>query len=90
MKRSACDDEATEAPKKQILNGTKYFDSPSHSFNTFFLQICVLGRLCTNNQVKKAGPYLIGLRLGNSPVRSITQCLAKKSGTNNFYTLKVQ
>lgn len=31
----------------------------------------------------------MGPRLGSSPVHSITQCLARKIGTNNFYTLKV-
>ncbi|KAG8179561.1 hypothetical protein JTE90_016131 [Oedothorax gibbosus] len=39
--------------------------------------------------VKRAGNYLLGPRLGNSPVRSIVQCLAKKNGTDNFYTLKI-
>lgn len=38
---------------------------------------------------KKAGPYLLGPRLGTSPVCSITQCLARKEGTNDFYTIKI-
>lgn len=33
--------------------------------------------------------FLLGPRLGSSPVRSIVQCLARKEGTNEFYTLKV-
>ncbi|KAL1436563.1 hypothetical protein MTO96_049466 [Rhipicephalus appendiculatus] len=37
----------------------------------------------------KAGPYLLGPKLGTSPVCSITQCLAKKEGTDDFYTIKV-
>lgn len=41
------------------------------------------------NVVRKAGPYLLGPKLGTSPVCSITQCLAKKEGTDNFYTIKV-
>ena len=32
---------------------------------------------------------MLGPVLGNSPVKSITQCLARKSGTGDFYTLKV-
>uniref|UniRef100_T1IY19 Serine/threonine-protein kinase 40 n=1 Tax=Strigamia maritima TaxID=126957 RepID=T1IY19_STRMM len=40
-------------------------------------------------QVRKAGPYLIGPRLGNSPVRSVVQCLARKEGTDEFFTLKI-
>lgn len=39
--------------------------------------------------VKRAGPYLLGPRLGNSPVRSIVQCLARKSGTDDYYSLKI-
>ena len=40
--------------------------------------------------IKRAGPYLMGPRLGSSPVRSITQCLARRTGTDEFYTLKVR
>lgn len=32
---------------------------------------------------------LAGPRLGNSPVPSIVQCLARKDGTDDFYQLKV-
>lgn len=39
--------------------------------------------------LKRAGPYLLGPRLGTSPVRSIVQCLARKEGTDDFYSLKV-
>lgn len=38
---------------------------------------------------KKAGPYLLGARLGSSPVRSIVQCLARRIGTDDFYSLKI-
>ena len=40
--------------------------------------------------VKRAGPYLLGPTLGSSPVKSIVQCLARKDGTDDFYTLKVR
>jgi hypothetical protein len=40
--------------------------------------------------VKRAGPYLLGPTLGSSPVKSIVQCLARRDGTDDFYTLKVQ
>ena len=43
-----------------------------------------------NHAIKRAGPYFMGPRLGSSPVRSITQCLARRTGTNEFYTLKVR
>lgn len=47
------------------------------------------GTLVKMNAVRKAGPYLLGPKLGTSPVCSITQCLAKKEGTDEFYTIKV-
>ncbi|XP_069696005.1 serine/threonine-protein kinase par-1-like [Periplaneta americana] len=39
--------------------------------------------------VKRAGPYLLGPTLGSSPVKSIVQCLARRDGTDDFYTLKI-
>ncbi|XP_021933081.1 serine/threonine kinase SAD-1-like isoform X3 [Zootermopsis nevadensis] len=47
------------------------------------------GTSVNTKTVKRAGPYLLGPILGNSPVRSIVQCLARRHGTDNFYTLKV-
>ncbi|XP_056187368.1 serine/threonine-protein kinase 40 isoform X2 [Falco biarmicus] len=47
--------------------------------------------LCTGisgNNAKRAGPFILGPRLGNSPVPSIVQCLARKDGTDDFYQLK--
>ncbi|XP_007904956.1 serine/threonine-protein kinase 40 isoform X2 [Callorhinchus milii] len=38
---------------------------------------------------KRAGPFILGPRLGNSPVQSIVQCLARKDGTDDFYQLKI-
>jgi hypothetical protein len=35
--------------------------------------------------VRRAGPYLLGPKLGMSPVKSIVQCLARKEGTDDFY-----
>ncbi|XP_074655120.1 serine/threonine-protein kinase 40-like [Tubulanus polymorphus] len=46
-------------------------------------------RVTTSSCVKHAGPYLLGPRLGSSPVRSIVQCLARKDGTDDFYTIKI-
>ncbi|XP_033124603.1 serine/threonine-protein kinase ppk1-like [Anneissia japonica] len=39
--------------------------------------------------VRKAGPYLLGPRLGSSPVKSIVQCLARKQGSRDFYCIKI-
>ena len=35
--------------------------------------------------VRRAGCYLLGPKLGMSPVKSIVQCLARKEGTDDFY-----
>nr|XP_033811281.1 serine/threonine-protein kinase 40 isoform X3 [Geotrypetes seraphini] len=45
--------------------------------------------LCTGSNAKRAGPFILGPRLGNSPVPSIVQCLARKDGTDDFYQLKI-
>ncbi|VVC95041.1 unnamed protein product [Leptidea sinapis] len=39
--------------------------------------------------VRKAGPYLLGPKLGPSPVKSIMQCLARKEKTDDFYQIKI-
>ncbi|KAG1701181.1 Serine/threonine-protein kinase 40 [Nymphon striatum] len=38
---------------------------------------------------RRVGPYILGARLGNSPVKSIVQCLARKDGTDDFYSIKI-
>ncbi|KTG02965.1 hypothetical protein cypCar_00017868 [Cyprinus carpio] len=43
----------------------------------------------SGNNAKRVGPFVLGPRLGNSPVQSIVQCLARKDGTDDFYQLKV-
>lgn len=39
--------------------------------------------------VRKAGPYLLGPKLGPSPVKSIVQCLARKEKSDDFYQIKI-
>ena len=42
--------------------------------------------------LRRVGQYVLGMRLGNSPVRSIVQCLARKvdtSETDRFYAIKI-
>lgn len=39
--------------------------------------------------IKKAGQYLLGPLIGTSPVKSIVQCLARKTGTDKYYTIKI-
>lgn len=40
-------------------------------------------------QFRRAGPYILGPKIGHSPVESIVQYLAKKDGTDEFVQLKV-
>lgn len=47
------------------------------------------GQIVDRRQFRRAGPYIIGLKLGQSPVDSIVQYLAKKENTNEFVQLKV-
>lgn len=42
-----------------------------------------------DKHVRKAGPYLLGPKLGPSPVKSIVQCLARKESTDEFYQVKI-
>ena len=44
---------------------------------------------CIHVSVSKYINNFPGPRIGSSPVRSIVQCLARKDGTDHFYTLKV-
>lgn len=53
------------------------------------LSIPAAGTKVSNRTVRRAGPYLLGPTLGNSPVDSIVQCLARKEGTDNFFTIKI-
>lgn len=42
--------------------------------------------------LRRVGQYVLGMRLGNSPVRSIVQCLARKvdaSEADKFYAIKI-
>lgn len=47
------------------------------------------GQIVNRRELRRAGPYIIGLKLGHSPVDSIVQYLAKKENTNQFVQLKV-
>lgn len=55
----------------------------------FKFEIPSEGTLVRGGLVKRAGPYLLGPSLGTSPVQSIVQCLARREGTDSFFTLKI-
>jgi len=46
-------------------------------------------RLDVSKYMKRAGPYLLGPKMGNSPVKCMNLCLARKEMTNEFYNLKI-
>lgn len=76
--------------KRLKLNGNEYCETKFRGDNENNLQESapVAGTAVTK-VVKKAGQYLLGPRLGNSPVCSIVQCLARKIGTDKFFSLKI-
>ena len=47
------------------------------------------GTLVDMVRVKKVGPFILGPVLGNSPVKSIVQYLARQEKTDKFFTVKV-
>ncbi|CAG2101873.1 unnamed protein product [Medioppia subpectinata] len=45
-----------------------------------------------DKSVRRVGQYVLGMRLGNSPVRSIVQCLARRIGdpqSDRFFAVKI-
>uniref|UniRef100_A0A1B6MR81 Serine/threonine-protein kinase 40 n=1 Tax=Graphocephala atropunctata TaxID=36148 RepID=A0A1B6MR81_9HEMI len=63
--------------------------TPSNSCKNHNFSVPPEGTSVPTNIVKRAGPYLLGPTIGNSPVKSIVQCLARQEGTDDFYTLKI-
>lgn len=49
----------------------------------------VCGKSVDRREFRRAGPYILGPKIGHSPVESIVQYLAKKEGTDEFVQLKV-
>ncbi|RWS26433.1 serine/threonine-protein kinase 40-like protein, partial [Leptotrombidium deliense] len=50
------------------------------------------GSLVNMNRIRKSGPFILGQRLGNSPVKSIVQCLARNvndENDNKYYAIKM-
>ncbi|XP_034252924.1 probable serine/threonine-protein kinase MARK-A [Thrips palmi] len=74
-----------DQPKRQRINDS----IQRRQLKEVKLSIPAAGTKVSNRTVRRAGPYLLGPTLGNSPVDSIVQCLARKEGTDNFYTIKI-
>lgn len=75
-----------------ILKNSKKFSSsstkkPKITYNKN--DVPAAGTPVPDKHVRKAGPYLLGPKLGPSPVKSIVQCLARKEKTDEFYQVKI-
>ncbi|XP_057319368.1 uncharacterized protein LOC130663862 isoform X2 [Microplitis mediator] len=55
----------------------------------FTTPVPAYGTPVSPKSIKRAGPYILGPLIGTSPVRSIVQCLARKAGTDKYYTIKI-
>jgi len=52
-------------------------------------QLARLAGVSVEPHVRRAGDYLIGPKLGVSPVKSIHHCLGRQEGTDRYYLLKI-
>lgn len=101
---SKAEGEAQEVPECEVSSDedeqrTSQVQHIENSFRTHFenisehkrrkFEIPQEGTPVETRMVKRAGPYLLGPTLGSSPVKSIVQCLARRDGTDDFYTLKI-
>lgn len=95
-KRKICIPSDDEAPKKQRLDedgkdgdattsGVVAIRAPRRSV----IDLTIANTLVDRRQFRRVGPYILGPKIGCSPVDSIVQYLAKKEGTNEFVQLKV-
>ncbi|KAG7309058.1 hypothetical protein JYU34_004938 [Plutella xylostella] len=79
------------APSSSLKNSRRYGPtSPKRSKITYNRDdVPAYGTLVPDRLIRKAGPYLLGPKLGPSPVKSIVQCLARKEKTDKFYQIKI-
>lgn len=87
--RSSSSSGTTGVKRKASCLESGESSSNSSNANSSLSSRRALIRASNRGTLKRAGPYLLGPRLGNSPVRSIVQCLAKKEGTDDFYSIKI-
>lgn len=85
------EEKLTSRLKTKESNCWEKFTKPSILENEKQVDVNVpkAGTPVTINTIKKAGPYLLGPLIGTSPVKSIVQCLARRIGTDKFYTIKI-
>lgn len=78
--RLVADDDATGSG-----SGFVAVSVPSRSL----VDTAIANTLVDRRQFRRVGPYILGPKIGCSPVDSIVQYLAKREGTNEFVQLKV-
>lgn len=87
------DNESTDSSDKPIASPTTIptdCDNDVKNDESTETIVCPqYGQIVNRREFRRAGPYIIGLKLGHSPVDSIVQYLAKKENTNEFVQLKV-
>lgn len=77
------------ASSSSILKGSKKVHSSTNPKTTYNKSdVPAVGTPVAEKHVRKAGPFLLGPKLGPSPVKSIVQCLARKEKTNDFYQVR--
>lgn len=89
-----CGDEGDDTPKKQRLGDdattlTGAVVAPPPSVPRSILDAAMANTLVDRREFRRVGPYILGPKIGCSPVDSIVQYLAKREGSNEFVQLKV-
>lgn len=74
---------------KKNISAKTYIDSCSLKNKITGFKVPKPGTVVSPKIIRKAGPYILGPIIGSSPVRSIVQCLARKEGTDKYYTIKI-
>ncbi|KAL0819278.1 hypothetical protein ABMA28_008518 [Loxostege sticticalis] len=72
-----------------VLKSSKKFAPKKSKITYNKCDVPAPGTPVPDKHVRKAGPYLLGPKLGPSPVKSIVQCLARKERTDDFYQVKI-
>lgn len=98
-KRKSIDEQQSHSVNKRLKNTNEAFpaDKPStesfnpsdHNSDYSETRLPLHGTPVNRRLIRRAGPYIIGPKLGYSPVDSIVQYLAKKENTDEFVQLKI-
>ncbi len=82
---NAAGEESAPAGKKSRKAGP--VETSLEFQQTDFFIPSLVGTAVPGDRPRQAGPYILGPKMGASPVRSVVQCLARRG--NKFYHLKM-